>query len=227
MKKVLIAFLTVLMLITFVSCNDKNDKALEEAEKREQATIDFLETFPAVFFKYWELQDPSNKGDYDLAKYNSEKGEDVDAKIAANTMINILLWANNIKHSLTDFKVTSAKGTVKITATTSTDKTVISWTAKDVEVSYQYKDEESKEVTGKISLGGDVYMKQIEDTAKEISTVEVIVKSFMANGKTYKPIELFAEKTINGLEVKKAICDGIELNKKMVRVAIDIYFGIS
>ena len=41
MKKVLIAFLTVLMLITFVSCNDKNDKALEEAEKREQATIDF------------------------------------------------------------------------------------------------------------------------------------------------------------------------------------------
>ncbi len=225
MKKVLIAFLTVLMLITFVSCNDKNDNALEEAEKREQATIDFLETFPAVFYKYWELQDSSNKGDYDLAKYNSGKAEDADAKTAANTLINILLWANNIKPSSTDFKVTSAKGTVKITV--STDDTVVSWVVQDVEIAYQYKDDESKEVTGKISLGGDVYMKQIEDTAKEISTVEVIVKSFMANGKTYKPIELLAEKTINDLEVKKAICDGIELNKKIVRVAIGIYFSIS
>jgi len=103
---------------------------------------------------------------------------------------------------------------------TSTDSTVNSWTAKDVEVSYQYKDDEDKEVTGTISLVGDVYMKQIEDTAKEISIFEVIVKSFMVNGKTYKPIELLAEETINGSEVKKAICDGIELNKKMIKAAI-------
>lgn len=217
MKKVLIAFLAVLMLITFASCNQK---ALEEAEKREQATIDFLETFPAVFFTYWELQNKSNAGDYDLAKYNSEKPEDVDAKTAAEKMIDILLDINDIDDSETNFKVTSAKGTVKITVNTSTDSTVNSWTAKDVEVSYQYKDDEDKEVTGTISLVGDVYMKQIEDTAKEISIFEVIVKSFTENGKIYKPIELLVEETINGSEVKKAICDGIELNKKMIKAAI-------
>ena len=224
MKKVLIAFLAVLMLITFASCNQK---ALEEAEKREQATIDFLETFPAVFFTYWELQNKSNAGDYDLAKYNSEKPEDVDAKTAAEKMIDILLDINDIDDSETNFKVTSAKGTVKITATTSTDKTVISWTAKDVEVSYQYKDDEDKEVTGKISLSGDVYMEESEDAETGLGTVEIVVKSFMANGKTYRPIELIIKKAIDDVEIKKSICDGIELNKKMVRAAIGMFFGIS
>ncbi len=224
MKKVLIAFLAVLMLITFVSCNQK---ALEEAEKREQATIDFLETFPAVFFKYWELQDSSNKGDYDLAKYNSEKPEDADAKTAAEKMIDILLDINDIDDSETNFKVTSAKGTVKITVNTSMDKTVISWTAKDVEVSYQYKDDEDKEVTGKISLSGDVYMEESEDAETGLGTVEIVVKSFMANGKTYRPIELIIKEAIDDVEIKKSICDGIELNKKMVRAAIGMFFGIS
>jgi len=110
MKKVLIAFLAVLMLITFASCNQK---ALEEAEKREQATIDFLETFPAVFFKYWELQNKANAGDYDVAKYNSEKPEDADAKTAAEKMIDILLDINDIDDSETNFKVTVQKELLK------------------------------------------------------------------------------------------------------------------
>lgn len=70
MKKVLIAFLTVLMLITFVSCNDKNDKALEEAEKREQATIDFFETHNTVVYKYSPLSNQINVGEYDLPKFS-------------------------------------------------------------------------------------------------------------------------------------------------------------
>jgi len=57
MKKVLIAFLAVFMLITFVSCNQK---ALEEAEKREEATIDFIETFP-ILLEYYSSLDNKKK----------------------------------------------------------------------------------------------------------------------------------------------------------------------
>lgn len=46
MKKVLIAFLAVFLLVSFVSCDQK---ALEEAEKREQATVDFLRPLQTHF----------------------------------------------------------------------------------------------------------------------------------------------------------------------------------
>lgn len=220
MKKVLIAFLAVFMLVLFVSCDQK---ALEEAEKREQATVDFFETFANVFFKYSFLADSDDAGEYDLAKYNSEESADTDAKTAANKMIQKLLWANKIDYSSTDFKVTSAKGTIKIVATT--DNTEISWTAKDVEVSYKYKDED-EDVTGNISLGGEVRMKQSKDTETELITIEMVVKSFMVNGKTHRPIELIMRETVDGFEIDKSICDGIELNKKMVKAAIGMIFGI-
>lgn len=220
MKKVLIVFLTVLMLITFVSCNDKNDKALEEAEKREQATIDFFETHNTVVYKYSPLSNQINVGEYDLAKYNSEESADADAKTAANKMIQKLLWANNIDYSSTDFKVTSAKGTVKITESPTTDSTVLSWVAKEVEIVYQYKDDDSKDVTGKISLSGDGFQKRTEDRITGILTIELVVKSFMSNGKIYRPIELTLERSSSDYEINKAICDGIELNKKMVKAAL-------
>lgn len=220
MKKVLIAFLAVFMLVSFVSCDQK---ALEEAEKREQATVDFFETFPNAYFKYSFLADSDDAGEYDLAKYNSEESADTDAKTAANKMIQKLLWANEIDYSSTDFKVTSAKGTIKIVATT--DNTEISWTAKDVEVSYKYKDED-EDVTGNISLGGEVRMKQSKDTETELITIEMVVKSFMVNGKTHRPIELIMRETVDGFEIDKSICDGIELNKKMVKAAFGLIFGV-
>ena len=217
MKKVLIAFLAVFLIVSFVSCDQK---ALEEAEKREQATIDFFETHNTVVYKYSPLSNQSNIGEYDLAKYNSEESADADAKTAANKMIQKLLWANNIDYSSTDFKVTSAKGTVKITESTTADSTVLSWVAKEVEMAYQYKDDDSKDVTGKISLSGDGYQKRTEDRITGILTIELVVKSFMSNGKIYRPIELTLERVSSDYEIKKAICDGIELNKKMVKAAL-------
>ena len=181
---------------------------------------DFFETHNTVVYKYSPLSNQINVGEYDLAKYNSEESADADAKTAANKMIQKLLWANNIDYSSTDFKVTSAKGTVKITESPITDSTVLSWVAKEVEIAYQYKDDDSKDVTEKISLSGDGYQKRTEDRITGILTIELVVKSFMSNGKIYRPIELTLERSSSDYEIKKAICDGIELNKKMVKAAL-------
>lgn len=224
MKKLSIAFLAILVLVTFASCNQK---ALEEAEKREQATIDFFETFSVVFLKYSGAQSGKD-GEYDLSKYDSEAEEDATAKSSANTMIKTLLDINDISSNATNFKTTSAKGIIKIV--NSTDANERHWTAEGVEVSYQYDDEDSKTVTGTISLSGEVYIKytdndedaDTEESAEDVEeneTIEAVVKSFVANGKTYRPIELSMESSSNSINVTKAICDNIELNKKMVEAA--------
>lgn len=92
-----------------------------------------------------------------------------------------------------------------------------SWTIKDVEVSYKEND-----VTGKISLTADAYIKLSEGSETKNDTIEVVVKSFIANGKTYRPIELTLENVDGKLEITKASCDGIEINDKMLKAVSDM-----
>jgi len=215
MKKGLILFLAVLMLITFVSCNQK---ALEEAEKREQATIDFFETFKEAYIRYSELMEKSKAGTYDLSKYSSTNPEDATAKANAEEMVGYLKRYNNLEY-LTDFKVGEPSGTVKIEF--NTDETMGTLVAKGVEIPYSYK-KEGQTINVKLSFSVEMTQQSVKDEKTgDIVAQTVMVTSFMLNGKAYRTIEMTSSNSLP-IEIKKATCDGIDLNLKVVTSAINL-----
>ncbi len=221
MKKVLIALLAVLFLVSFTSCDTqkKIDDAVAEAEAKaaakETATADFVETFNANMSYTYFLQEEF-VGSYDLSKFDSTEDADKDAKTAANNMIQSLIycaghsdtWENS---SLADRK---ASGTVNITK--EEDGTIV-LNAKDVKISWK-RDGKSYSV----SLNGEIKDKETENKTENTSTYEYEVVSLTKDGTTYKPITatIYTEKE-QETKLTYAVCNGIELNCDIVKAVID------
>ena len=215
MRKAIITLLAVLMLISFVSCNDQ--KVTEEM--REQAMRDFVATFD-VSGKY--LLEYSTACEYDLSNWNSTTA-DFAEKYQINSIIEEFVGTDDI---------TSAEGTVamKNVSTIPADsglkgvKILADMVVKNVKIIYT---ENGKEES--LTLDYDMSVENVMDLqtfGTDLKTdVELVVRNFNLNGTKYRPIvsEFSVDNlwTGEGLTVTKAVCDGIELDCAKVKELIE------
>ena len=207
MRKAIITLLAVLMLISFVSCNDQ--KVTEEM--REQAMKDFIATLD-VSGKY--LLEYSTACEYDLSNWNS-----TTADFAEKYQINSIIK----KFAGTD-DIISAEGTVAVKNVSTIPansgvKILADMVVKNVKIIYN---EDGKEES--LTLDYDMSLENVMDLqtfGTNLKTdAKLVVRSFNLNGTKYRPIvsEFSVDNlwTGEGLTVTKAVCDGIELDCEKV-----------
>ena len=207
MRKAIIMILAVLMLISFVSCNDQ--KVTEEM--REQAMKDFIATLD-VSGKY--LLEYSTACEYDLSNWNS-----TTADFAEKYQINSI-----IKKFVGTTDITSAEGTVAVKNVSTIPansgvKILADMVVKNVKIIYN---ENGKEES--LTLDYDMSLENVMDLqtfGTNLKTdAKLVVRSFNLNGTKYRPIvsEFSVDNlwTGEGLTVTKAVCDGIELDCEKV-----------
>ena len=204
MRKAITMLLAVLMLITFVSCNDQK---VSEA-MREQAMKDFVETANASgeYLLQYEV-----KGKHDLSQWKTVADDDLE-KYTLQGIFMQFVGTDDI---------TSAEGTVEkedVFRKEEDSKIVYSVhvVAEGVKIIYTENGEEKS-----LALDYDMSMKSVTDSETEIEVEERIVKSFKLNGTEYHPIEWsITMKNVESEEdvtLTKAICDGIELDCAKVK----------
>ena len=204
MRKAITMLLAVLMLITFVSCNDQK---VTEA-MREQATKDFVATANASgeYLLQYEV-----KGKHDLSQWKTVADDDLEKYTLQGIFMQFVGTED----------ITSAEGTVEIEDVSRKEEDskivyLVHVVAEGVKITYTENGEEKS-----LSLDYDMSMKSVMDLETEIEVEERIVKSFKLNGTEYHPIEWCTiMKNVEGEEdvtLTKAICDGIELDCAKVK----------
>lgn len=209
MKKVLIMILAVLLLVSFTSCDTqkKIDEAVADAEEkavaREEATVDFCETFNIVSIYRSILQnDKLYNCTYDLSKFDDSSSSGTDSPYEnAKSAISVLLGTEKKRDSWdTGSSCKDASGTVDISV--KDDGTVV-FNAKNVKISWTDKSSKKQE----FSLEGEIKYKATENG------VEFEVTSFVLHGITYKPITAkitYDEENVGSFT--EAICNETALN---------------
>ena len=211
MRKAIIMILAVLMLISFVSCNDQQITEEITDEMREQAMKDFIATLD-VSGKY--LLEYSTACEYDLSNWNS-----TTADFAEKYQINSIIE----KFAGTD-DIISAEGTVAVKNVSTIPansgvKILADMVVKNVKIIYN---ENGKEES--LTLDYDMSLENVMDLqtfGTNLKTdAKLVVRSFNLNGTKYRPIvsEFSVDNlwTGEGLTVTKAVCDGIELDCEKV-----------
>lgn len=222
MKKVLIALLAVLLLVSFTSCDTqkKIDDAVAEAEAKaaakETATADFVETFNATMSYTYLLQEEL-VGSYDLSKFDSTEDADKDAKTAANVMIQSLIYCAGYYDSWDNSSLTDRKASGTVNITKEEDGTIV-LNAKDVKISWKRGGKSYS-----VDLSGEIKDKETENKTENTSTYEYEVVSLTEDGTTYKPITatIYTEKE-QEKKLTYAVCNGIELNCDIVKRLINL-----
>ncbi len=221
MKKVLIALLAVLLLVSFTSCDTqkKIDDAVSEAEAKEKATLDFKVTFN--FAKnFGVVLEKDYVGTYDLSKWNSTDSEDAEAKTKANEAILIMygIWYSDSSNYADKYETKSASGTIIIEEI---DGKIV-FTAKDVEISYLKNNDTTK--TYWIKLGGLISIKTEENTKEGYSTIVLTADELSRGVDTLEPIvatiKQYADET-KGV-FTSATCSGIELDCDIINNLISL-----
>lgn len=198
MRKAIITLLAVLMLVSFVSCDDQ--KVTEEM--REQAMKDFVETMGAC--GQYVIPGERKDAKYDLSNWNSTTADDAEIG-QIKTILEQLVGTVDI---------TSAKGTVEIKDVEikkedSYEEVSLHIVANGVEIAYTQNGE--KEI---LTLDCDMSATEFENEKTKESGGSLIERKFVLNGKTYKPIEYAARYngTTETRTITKAVCDGIDLD---------------
>ncbi len=220
MKKVLIALLAVLLLVSFTSCDTqkKIDDAVSEAEAKEKATLDFKVTFS--FAKNFDsVLNKNYVGTYDLSKWNSTDSEDSEAKKANDAISKMYsIWYSDSNNSASEYTTKSASGTIIIEEK---DGKIV-FTAKDVEISYLKNNDTTK--TYWIKLGGVISIKTEENTEEGYSTKVLTADELSRGVDTLEPIvatiKQYADET-KGV-FTSATCSGIELDCDIINNLISL-----
>lgn len=219
MKKVLIALLAILLLVSFTSCDTqkKIDDAVAEAEAKaaakETATADFVETFETAMGYFNLVQ--NYKGSYDLKKCDFTDKSDKTEEVKKINGVILMLLGCKYDEKWEDATLTEVKasGTVEITEK---DNTYV-LNAKDVKISCK---KNSKSYS--VNLNGEMKYKSTTDDTKN-TTSEIEVVSLTLDETTYKPITTILY-TVSGKKYPtftSAICSGIELNCDIINRLID------
>ena len=212
MRKAIITLLAVLMLISFVSCNDQ--KVTEEM--REQAMKDFVETMEATA-KYVQLYG-EEECEYDFSNWNSTTA-DKDEISVIKYIIEKLVGTTDI---------TSAKGTyevknvsMKYNEEDPNVKFSANYVGKGIEITY------TENGKGKsLTLDYDLTFGWDCDRQTKNATVKYLIDNLSVNGTKYRPVELETSETDFQTDEQKstitrAVCDGIELSCEEVQKLIE------
>ncbi len=223
MKKIIISMLTVLLLLSFTSC-DTQKKIDEALEKQKDTLISFRDTYD-VAKRYNTVISVAGKQlgngesmEYVLSDFN---GEDKTVE----TAIYMLLSSSNseyarISDTASSKKVESATGTVKIEKSEDGAYTLRA-EGVDIKATYNSSDRETK-VDATLSLDGVIYQKDNKDEETGEETLNFKVTGFRQNSTQYKDIEYSVtseestdEATFSGKVIfTKAICgeDDVDLD---------------
>ncbi len=225
MKKVLIALLAVLLLVSFTSCDTqkKIDDAVAEAEAKaaakEKATLDFKVTF-SFAKNFGSVLDKDYVGTYDLSKWNSTDSEDSEAKGKANDAISKMysIWYSDSNNSASEYTTKSASGTIIIEEK---DGKIV-FTAKDVNISFLKNGNEK--ITYWIKLGGVISIKTEENTEEGYSTIVLTADELSRGVDTLEPIVATIKKYTDKTKgvFTSATCSGIELDCDIINNIISL-----
>lgn len=224
MKKVLIAFLALLLLVSFTSC-DTQKKIDDAVAAREQLYIDYSDTYRTIN-TYSIGSFNVTDGTYDLSKFDFSTSSSTtnysDLEKIVMQLISGDLYSKDDYKGVTglSFKYVKCEGKVTVKSSEDEEKDTSSYECKieGVKISYSYSYDSKTYTDATLTLDCEYSYSKSTDTKADTVTESTVVKSLSINGETKKSIEnvTVRNETTYKSKVTKATCGGVALNIELL-----------